>query len=214
MKVFARPKRATSSISNSPNNPLLRGGHRCRVPTRRRDRSRGRTFGVVTRRLCWLSIEPGESIDAKLGQVELRVGDTLMLVADAGFRERWRDRSDFLLVSGSSPCSVTDKSRSLDSRPDYRGHCPAGFPRSAPHSERQPDGRLRRSVGLRILTPGEARGAIDLDVIVLIASAFGVAAAVESSGLAAIVAGGLVDVFAGFGRPRASSSASCSPRWC
>ena len=36
-------------------------------------------------------------------------------------------------------------------------------------------------------------------MIVLIASAFGVAAAVESSGLAAIVAGGLVDAFAGLG---------------
>ncbi|HKY48470.1 MAG TPA: SLC13 family permease, partial [Acidimicrobiia bacterium] len=43
----------------------------------------------------------GQRVDAKLGQVELRVGDTLLLVADGGFLERWRDRGDFLLVSGT-----------------------------------------------------------------------------------------------------------------
>ena len=55
------------------------------------------------------------------------------------------------------------------------------------------------SSGLKVLTPGEARSSVDLDVILVIASAFGVAAAVEKSGLAAIVAGGMVDAFNGFG---------------
>ena len=41
----------------------------------------------------------GQRIDAKLGSVPLRVGDTLLLIADPGFRDRWRDRRDFLLVS-------------------------------------------------------------------------------------------------------------------
>ena len=54
-------------------------------------------------------------------------------------------------------------------------------------------------VALKILTPGEARGAVDLDVIVVIASAFGVAAAVQSSGLAQALADGLVGMLAGWG---------------
>jgi di/tricarboxylate transporter len=54
-------------------------------------------------------------------------------------------------------------------------------------------------VALAIITPSEARAAVDLDVIVVIASAFGVAAAVEASGLAATLADGLVGAFATFG---------------
>jgi di/tricarboxylate transporter len=140
----------------------------------------------------------GQRVDAKLGQVELRVGDTLLLVADGGFLERWRDRGDFLLVSGSrtTPPPVNKHAwlvgavtlgivlgASLDLIPILNASLLAAFV----------------LVGLKVLTPGEARSAIDLDVILVIASAFGVAAAVDKSGLAAIVAGGMVDAFAGFG---------------
>jgi di/tricarboxylate transporter len=52
---------------------------------------------------------------------------------------------------------------------------------------------------LRILTPGEARNAVDLDVILVIAGAFGLGAALESSGLADQVAGLLLLGFGSFG---------------
>ena len=140
----------------------------------------------------------GQRVDAKLGQVELRVGDTLLLVADAGFLERWRDRGDFLLVSGSKTAPPRANKNawlvgavtlgivlgaSLDLLPILNASLLAAFV----------------LVGLKVLTPGEARSAVDLDVILVIASAFGVAAAVDKSGLAATVAGGMVDAFAGFG---------------
>jgi di/tricarboxylate transporter len=54
-------------------------------------------------------------------------------------------------------------------------------------------------VATKILSPLEARRAIDIEVIVVIASAFGLAAAMQASGLAATVANGLVDVFGGLG---------------
>jgi di/tricarboxylate transporter len=41
----------------------------------------------------------GQPVAAKLGEVKLRLGDMLLLLADAGFRDRWRDRPDFLLIS-------------------------------------------------------------------------------------------------------------------
>ncbi|MDH4309841.1 MAG: SLC13 family permease, partial [Acidimicrobiia bacterium] len=41
----------------------------------------------------------GLLIDAKLGTVPLRVGDTLIVIADPGFRDRWRHRLDFILVA-------------------------------------------------------------------------------------------------------------------
>ena len=54
-------------------------------------------------------------------------------------------------------------------------------------------------LGLRILTPGEARRAIDLDVVLLIAAGFGVAAAMTKSGLAEQIASGLVSSFGSLG---------------
>ncbi|MGH8925094.1 MAG: SLC13 family permease [Acidimicrobiia bacterium] len=140
----------------------------------------------------------GQRVDAKLGQVELRLGDTLLLVADRSFLDRWRDRSDFLLISGSgtTPAKATSKAwlvgvvtlgivlvASLGLLPILSVALLAAV----------------ALVGLRVLTAGEARASVDLDVIVVIATSFGVAAAVESSGLAAVIAGGLVDLFDGFG---------------
>src|SRR5690606_38903993 len=40
----------------------------------------------------------GTRVNAKLGEVRLKEGDTLLLLSDEGFASRWRDRSDFLLV--------------------------------------------------------------------------------------------------------------------
>jgi di/tricarboxylate transporter len=54
-------------------------------------------------------------------------------------------------------------------------------------------------IALRILTPDEARRAVDLEVIGVIASAFGLAAAMEVSGLASQISSGLVTLFGGFG---------------
>jgi di/tricarboxylate transporter len=51
----------------------------------------------------------------------------------------------------------------------------------------------------RVLTPGEARRAVDLDVVLLIAAAFGLGAAASVSGLADEIAGGLVDAMGGLG---------------
>ncbi len=140
----------------------------------------------------------GQRVEGKLGQIALRVGDTLLLVADSGFRDRWRDRNDFLLVSALRPAATMPSKRAW-----IVGFITLGLVVSA-SVDLLPilNASLLAAVGLvalRILTPSEARAAVELDVIVVIASAFGVAAAVEASGLASALAGGLVDLFAGFG---------------
>jgi len=51
----------------------------------------------------------GAPIRAKLGAVRLHVGDMLLVLSDEGFRERWRDRPDFLLIAhrgGLAPTST------------------------------------------------------------------------------------------------------------
>ena len=140
----------------------------------------------------------GQRIDAKLGEVPLRVGDTLLVLADPGFRSRWGDRSDFLVVSqeGSSP-SVNGPKAVLVALVAFGivGVASAGL---IPILNASLLGALVLLVG-RILTPGEARGAVELDVIILIAAAFGLANAVSESGLANVLASGVVSVLDVFG---------------
>ncbi|MGH8911657.1 MAG: SLC13 family permease, partial [Acidimicrobiia bacterium] len=140
----------------------------------------------------------GQRVDAKLGEVPLRVGDTLLILADPGFKSRWEDRADFLVVSqqGSTLNVVGPKAILV-------GLVTAGIVLLAstgivPILQASLLGAVVLLAG-RVLTPGEARGAVDLDVIVLIAAAFGLANAVSESGLAQVVAGGMVGITEVFG---------------
>lgn len=136
----------------------------------------------------------GQRVQAKLGTVRLRVGDTLLLLTDPGFRNRWRDRNDFLLVSrlGGAPPAASRKAGLV-------GVVTAAIVVGAgagllPILHASLVGALLL-VALGVLTPAEARGAVDLEVIVLIAASFGLSAALEASGLAWLVAHALVDAF-------------------
>lgn len=140
----------------------------------------------------------GHLLKGRIGTESIRVGDTLMLVSDPGFADRWRDRADFLLVAeldGSPPVVTT------------RAWIPVALllavvTLAATGVFPILQGALVAAVVLvatRVLTAIEARRAIDIEVIVVIASAFGLAAAMEASGLAEALAGGLVDAFGGFG---------------
>lgn len=133
----------------------------------------------------------GERIHAKLGDVRIRHGDTLLLLADEGFDERWRDRSDFLLVShlGGSPTSSTRMALFT------AGVTFAMVVAVATGRVPMLNGALLAAVVMvlsRALTPADARRAVDLDVVILIAAAFGLGAAIRSSGLAEVLASGIV----------------------
>lgn len=140
----------------------------------------------------------GQRVKAKLGAVRIKVGDTLLVLADPGFKERWYDRKDFLLVSrlGGSPPTSTRQAWLV-------GLVGVGIVLLAgtgllPVLHASLVGAMLL-VAVGVLTPGQARGAVDLDVILLIAAAFGLAAAIEVSGLADHLASGIVAVFDGFG---------------
>lgn len=140
----------------------------------------------------------GARIDAKLGEVPLRVGDTLVLLSDAGFRDRWRDRRDFLLVSPMAGTAVPMRHLRLPVALIMGGVVLLAATGLLPILKASLLGVLA-VLGLRILSPGEARRAIDLDVVLLIAAGFGVAAALTGSGLAERIGSGLVSWFGSFG---------------
>jgi di/tricarboxylate transporter len=141
----------------------------------------------------------GERVHAKLGDVRLREGDTLLLVSDPEFGGRWRHRSEFLLVAH------------LDSRPQQVSRMKSGLVALVTLSIVVLAGAgvmpiLQASlVGAMalvlagVLTAWEARQSIELDVLLVIAASFGIGAAIERSGLAALVGHGIVTTFSGWG---------------
>jgi di/tricarboxylate transporter len=140
----------------------------------------------------------GSRVKAKLGEVRLKAGDTLLLLSDVGFRKRWYDRSDFLLVSrlGGSPPVTTHQAWIV-------GLITLGIVLVAgaglvPILHASLMGALALLL-FGVLTPSEARNAVDLDVVIVIAASFGLGAAVAVSGLAQVVATGIISAFSGLG---------------
>jgi di/tricarboxylate transporter len=140
----------------------------------------------------------GRRIDAKLGEVQLQPGDTLLLLADPGFRERWRDRSDFLLVArlgGSPPPSAHRALLAL---------AVVGVVVLLAATETMPIVRATvlgatALIVLRIVSFEQARGAVDMETILVIAASFGLGTAIETSGLAAKLAGAIHEGLGAFG---------------
>jgi di/tricarboxylate transporter len=128
----------------------------------------------------------GARVNQKLGGVRLKEGDTLLVLSDRGFRDRWRDRNEFLLVShlGGNPPPSTRNALLV-------GAITVGVVAVAgagllPMLHTALLGALA-IVAFGILSPSEARSALDMDVLVVIAASFGIGAAIDQSGLAAIL---------------------------
>ena len=140
----------------------------------------------------------GRSLDAKLGEVRLRMGDTLLVLADRDFRERWRDSRDFLVISPLGGIPPTTRTKA----PLVAAIGIAFVVLTGTGILPLLNGALLAAVVLvatRAIDVNQARRAIDLNLIVLIAASFGLGAAVQSSGLAQVIADVLLKVFSPFG---------------
>jgi di/tricarboxylate transporter len=140
----------------------------------------------------------GEEVSAKLGQVELRPGDTLLVLAGPDFKRDWGDGHTFLLIArlGGPPPTATRRA------PLVGLLGAAVILLSAFEIMDILDASLIAIAILlftRTLTPTDVRNSIDIDVIVLIGAAFGMGSAMVNSGVAQIIADGMVDAFDGFG---------------
>jgi di/tricarboxylate transporter len=140
----------------------------------------------------------GHRIEEKLGDVRLRHGDTLVVVAGADFRSRWALAPDFLVVAELDAAVPT-----AGPKAPVVALAMIGFVVfSSLGWVTTVEGSLLAAgaiVVTRVLTFSEAKRAIDVDVILLIGAAFGLGAAVEQSGLAAEIADGFVGALGGYG---------------
>jgi di/tricarboxylate transporter len=142
----------------------------------------------------------GQRVTGKLGSVRLRPGDTLLLLAGEDFPTRWRNREDFLLVAhlgGTAPAATRYAPIAIAVLVGLIA-VPALGLLSLFKTALLGAGAL---VVTGVLRPREARDAIDLNVVILIGAAFGLGAALESTGLAARLADLVQDAMSWAGRP-------------
>lgn len=140
----------------------------------------------------------GERVRDKLGRVKLREGDTLLLVATPEFDKRWRHSSEFLLVAHLGSTPKTSPRQSLLVGMITLAIVVGAGAGLIPILQASLIGALAL-VAFKVLTPWEARSSVELDVLLVIAASFGLGAAIESSGLAAVLGRGIVEVASGWG---------------
>jgi di/tricarboxylate transporter len=140
----------------------------------------------------------GAHIEKRIGDIVLRPGDTLMLEAAAGFDRAFRDSADFYLVSRVDDSAAPRHERLWVSLLVLAGVVALSATGLISIPMAAAAGGLA-TVALGCLSPGEAKRAIDWSLLVVIGSALGIALAMERSGAAALLAGGIVQVAASLG---------------
>lgn len=134
----------------------------------------------------------GQLIEGNLGETRLQLGDCLLLVADGDFGGRWSGRSDFLLVRRrreAPPQTGASARVSL-----FILAAVAILPMVGVSVMRSALLGAVAMVASGVVTPRQARDSVDLNVVLMVASAIGIGVAVEISGLAARLADLVLDM--------------------
>ena len=136
----------------------------------------------------------GHRVDGKLGELPLRMGDTLLVLADQPFAQRYRNAGDFLVISPLSGIPPTQPRKAKRVGLIGIGFVILTGTGVLPILEAALLVALLL-VASRALTLRQARDAVDLNIVILIAAAFGLGAAVDSTGLGGTIADLLLVVF-------------------
>jgi len=140
----------------------------------------------------------GERIVSKIGEIILKPGDTLLLLAGDNFFKIWNQSRDFYMVSKISNVAVLNKKKTVISFIALFGMVSL----SAFGVVEIFVGAIMATILLlltRCLTAVEARRSLELNVLIVIAASFGVSRAIEKTGLASFLAEKIVDSMWNFG---------------
>lgn len=129
----------------------------------------------------------GHRVEGKLGELPLRMGDTLLVLADQTFAQRYRNAGDFLVISPLSGIPPTQPRKAKRVGLIGIGFVILTGTGVLPILEAALLVALLL-VASRALTIRQARDAVDLNIVILIAAAFGLGAAVDSTGLGRTIA--------------------------
>ena len=134
----------------------------------------------------------GERLQSKIGDVILKEGDTLLLLARKGFYQRWYNSNDFYLISEAD---------GVESKPRWQSWLSVLIliPMIILVVTRAIPIIFAASFAVFILlvtqtiSREQARRSVDLRVLVIIAASFGIADAIQTSGLADFIAKGIIN---------------------
>ncbi|MCR4293752.1 MAG: SLC13 family permease [Candidatus Kuenenia sp.] len=140
----------------------------------------------------------GERIAKKIGDISLRPGDTLLLLAGKNFYKKWYHSKDFYLIAVAE---------TLPSKPQWRGYVSVGVFFMMIILTVTNILPLLSAAGLGVIilvltrtaNSGEVRRTIDWRVLIIIAMSLGIANAVKQSGLADVLAHIIVRIGDHFG---------------
>ncbi|MFO8165746.1 MAG: SLC13 family permease [Desulfatiglandales bacterium] len=140
----------------------------------------------------------GERIKKKVGDIVFRAGDTLLILAGRNFLKDWYNSNDFYLISESADIPSKPKWYSLFSLSLLFLMILSMAFNVVP---------ILVSVSIaaviliisKCITPHEARKSVEWSVLLIIASSFGIAKAIDNSGVAYFLANKLVLMAGSFG---------------
>lgn len=148
----------------------------------------------------------GRRVDRSLANIHLRPGDTLMLDTGARFREAFMDSHDIVVVTEEGGEGAEEEAvlaeEALWKTWVATGILVAVVGLAATGTVHIALAALLGAlvmVALGFIGPGEAREAVDWSVLLMIGAAIGLAAAMDSSGAARLIASSIVDAAGGFG---------------
>jgi len=132
-----------------------------------------------------------------VSSTRLMPGDTLLLVSDDGFQQRWGEHTDFLYIR---TIGETDDSTERDLIPLAITYATiaALLVADSPLAVTFMFGALMMIL-FNTLTISQAKNAINFDLLIMLGAAIGVAGAVEDSGLAELVTTNLVEPLGALG---------------
>lgn len=150
----------------------------------------------------------GERLQQKIGDIQLRAGDTLLLFAQEDFVQNWRDSQDFFLVSylGDKPIPASWRGYAvlaitiLMVSGAFLGE--VGQFKLGGHSIGILEMAAAAVIGAFLfgtIRGREARSALRLDVLITIACSFGISKALQNTGIAQASADGLLAVLSPWG---------------
>lgn len=140
----------------------------------------------------------GERLQASLGELELKPGDTLLLLAGTDFFKRWNHSRDFYLLSRVGKVTTPNRRKTIISL----SALVAMVALSAIGGVDIVRAAILAVVVLllsRAVTVVEARRSLELNVLIVIAAALGISKALEKTGAASFLAEGIVGGVDGLG---------------
>ncbi|MFN6112101.1 MAG: SLC13 family permease [Planctomycetota bacterium] len=138
----------------------------------------------------------GTRIEGKIGDIELRAGDTLLLETDEDFVTRQRNSNHFVLISGVENYQPIRHDRAWVALTILVAMVAVvSFNGLSLLAAALVAGCLM--VALQCCTLNQARQAIDWPLLVTIAAALGIGEAISTSGLAATIAGNCIQLVGG-----------------